>query len=147
MARHPLLAHIVGVCAYFTYFPSWPFYRTGCIFCDKNRSNTGKFHFPMYLCFYSFLRTLLVPVRKKGITSILLTSFANISQQNHATATNHATTAAAGTTGKDGISFLSDSAGPNKTRKNDFYIGNKLVLFLIVKRFICQTLRRFSLSN
>ncbi|XP_053681780.1 baculoviral IAP repeat-containing protein 6 isoform X2 [Sabethes cyaneus] len=64
-----------------------------------------------------------VPVRKKGITSILLTSFANISQQNHVTATNHATTAAAGNTGKDGISFLSDSAGPNKTRKNDFYIG------------------------
>ncbi|XP_055530487.1 baculoviral IAP repeat-containing protein 6 isoform X3 [Wyeomyia smithii] len=64
-----------------------------------------------------------VPVRKKGITSILLTSFANISQQNHATATNHATTAAAGTTGKDGISFFPDSAGPNKTRKNDFYIG------------------------
>ncbi|XP_058461839.1 baculoviral IAP repeat-containing protein 6 isoform X2 [Malaya genurostris] len=65
-----------------------------------------------------------VPVRKKGITSILLTSFANISQQNHTTATNHATTAAAaGTTGKDGISFFPDSAGPNKPRKNDFYIG------------------------
>ncbi|XP_062534016.1 baculoviral IAP repeat-containing protein 6 isoform X2 [Armigeres subalbatus] len=69
-----------------------------------------------------------VPVRKKGITSILLTSFANISQQNHNTATtnNHATAGTGGTTGKDGVSFFPDSAtglNNNKTRKNDFYIG------------------------
>ncbi|XP_021713190.1 baculoviral IAP repeat-containing protein 6 isoform X2 [Aedes aegypti] len=69
-----------------------------------------------------------VPVRKKGITSILLTSFANVLQPNHNTAStnNHAMAGAGGSTGKDGVSFFPDSAtglSNNKTRKNDFYIG------------------------
>lgn len=102
-----------------------------CVFLDRRRYLLSLPPVPL-----SLLAASLVPVRKKGITSILLTSFANISQQNHnnnnnTTATNHATnvnaTAGAGSTGKEGVSFFPDSAatGPNKTRKNDFYIGNE----------------------
>lgn len=76
-----------------------------------------------------------VPVRKKGITSILLTSFANISAQHNGPVPPTATIAS-GMMTKDGgsIPFFPDSVGGSgggggpsasgKTRKNDFYIGN-----------------------
>lgn len=111
---------------------------------------------PTSTCFESNRARHAVPVRKKGITSILLTSFANISYQNQASAasaTNHshhhhhhatsagtatgpgataaaAAAAATSSTGKDGNFFFESAAAgggttdPNKTRKNDYYIGN-----------------------
>ncbi|KXJ74105.1 hypothetical protein RP20_CCG014350 [Aedes albopictus] len=124
-ANRPHNGPPVSFCVFFFFFISCPLSRFG----DAHSRFDGRIP-PIH----KQTHTSLVPVRKKGITSILLTSFANISQQNHNTASttnnnqnNHATAGAGGSAGKDGGSFFPDSAtglSSNKTRKNDFYIGN-----------------------
>lgn len=124
-ANRPHNGPPVSFCVFFFFFISCPLSRFG----DAHSRFDGRIP-PIH----KQTHTSLVPVRKKGITSILLTSFANISQQNHNTASttnnnnnNHATAGAGGSAGKDGVSFFPDSAtglSSNKTRKNDFYIGN-----------------------
>lgn len=73
---------------------------------------TKKKHFKCFEKFYNF--KFVVPVKKKGLTSILLTSF-----QNSSSAQTASSSQPVNFIGKDRISFYS-----SKPRTNNFYTGN-----------------------